>query len=390
MNIKKSPLVAGLLTLNAIFGAMTGKAEASSYSITEEDRQAIFNQKEMAAVPVADGNATISVRTGWSAETDVATNYVKTVEGGVTSITEVVTSTIWTAPFVVHNADRSSGFTKAFSNAPEWGNIGTVAVNEDDGRMYAFANGMKNEFYEFSFGNVTATEPLKILTQLTPSVTTLEFHSNSNPDSSRQETTVQKAVAWTDKDEGEFLLTYRVKQGDVPETIIWHRNGVVNRRADFAGIEPVDVLKGENVIYYGNVTNNQLVSISKANPEAGETAVSLLSNNVGVGVVGDTLYQAKSDGIYDKNGQALTMEKKIVYEGDTLFWPLDAIDIKHMTMSYDKTKLIIACDATEEKSVKDYRLSDKTSVIAVKGASKVEARKDGIYALIQNQMQKVR
>ena len=379
MNIKKSPLMAGLLTLNSIFGAMAGKAEVTPYTITDSDRNAIFtNQTELATVPVGNKGAMISVVKGWSAETDVTTNWVQTVGNGYQ---QVITSTLWTAPFIVYGNDKDSGFAKAYPNLPA---IGAIAVNEDNGRVYAFAPGENKDFYQLSMGNITASEPLLILGQLQPTATTLGFHSENDETSQKRDVNVARAVAWTDAQEGEFILTYGTE--GYFKTTIWHRNGVVNRRAQFAGIEPKEVMRGQDVIFYGDGVS--MVSISKANPEAGETPVDLRSDKVGLGVIGDTLYQATEDGIY-KGDEKLEITGQIIYEGSSYTLPLETINIKHMTMSYNGDQLVVACDADKDMKVKNYKLSDNTQIIAVEGATQVTARRDGIYAKIKNQMIRV-
>ena len=372
MNIKKSPLMAGLLALSAVFGSMSGKADEKGYTITREDTDAIFNQTELASVSTS--NVVVAIRSGWS-YSEESYNYT----------TYQLETNTWTAPFTVHSPDRAYGFTGAFRNF-ELPTVSLVAINEDNGKIYAFKSGENEDFYQLNIGSITAKEPLQALSQLNASVTTLGFHSNSNTNSTRQSTAVERAIAWTSGSD-EYILTYDVDGGKNAKTKIWHRNGVVNRQGSFDGTAPIQVIRGQNVIYYGN--DAKLVYISKSNPLEGEHGVSLISGRVGLGVVGDTLYQAKSDGVY-KAGVKLGINKVVIDDGDAVLVPLaSGVEVSHMTMTYDRTKLVIACNPTEDKAVKDYQLSDSTPVIAVKGATKIEARSNGIFAMIKNQMVRV-
>ena len=369
MNIKKSPLLAGLLSLSAVFGSMTGKAEG--YTITQDDMEKIFAQGEVADIPVGNGQAIISVTSnGWS-KTEENYNYE----------THQLETRTWRAPFIVHNADKSSGFARAYTNMPE---IATIAVNEDNGNVYGFKSNESSEFYQIGTGNITATDPLPVLAQLKPTATTLGFYTLNGDAYQTATATVKSAFAWS-VGEYDYILAYN-PEGGVSRTTVWRRNGIVNRQAYFVGVEPKNVLRGDNVIYYGNDTS--MVSISKSNP-TNAVPVTLMSDRVGMSVVGDTLYQATHDGFYNQDGK-LGISKLVVDGGDIVLGPLvNSIDIEHMTVTYDKTKLVIACDATEDFAIGNYLLSDNTSVIGVKGATQVVAKQDGIYAMIKNQMVRV-
>ena len=390
--MKAKKLLMMLSTMAAMVAGSSAKAEKVNFPMQQGDaKDILFNQTEVARFPVPGTEAYVSLVKGWQAGTKVAQTPVSIVNGQVqyeTTTNRVDVSeadTLWTAPFVVHGKEGDSGFATARTDS-EIGfmtnGISTVTVNPDNGKMYVFENHDQSHdhFWEFSLGNITGKEPLEILGQLNPQATEVPFYSDNSDSGKKQATRVDKAFAWGQHNvgDGEWIVTYD-SQNALNNTIVWHRNGVVNRQAKFVGIKPEEVTFTEDKIYVSDGTN--LVSMDKANPTNGYTTVELSTGNQGFGVTSTGIYQVNADGqICNEAGRPMNLYKKIAEDTAGIEWgPYENKGAFTDMMVDDQGRLITAFSADAEVDVKDLYIGEaKHPMKAISGVQKIVSAQNGV------------
>ena len=362
------------VSLFAMMGAMMASESKGKDNV--DVMSEVFGQERVAMTEI-DG-VTVSLTKGERSITNTVPNMVEMPDGGMIQYgTKEVVSY-----YPILREANGQGVANGYTDMPKFADI---AINKDRKEIWASAEGNTNTLFRISLKGISTNNMFGSSMAIQPEL----LRNNNSDDAGIAETKADKLITF-----GSWILTFNNAE-PVDETMpvlntkIFHinKNGSINAQEQpFSTIVPITYTETADALYMTD--GSQTVALDKNNPTAGVSNVvtTATSGIVGLAALNGTLYQATSAKIY--NGSEGVLSEPVVKDGKIKYDEVDLIKINSLA-TYGES-LIVSYNAEADVVVSDLLLNKNVPVIAIQGASKVFATQNGIQALVNNKLVRVR